>query len=71
MVIAVLKRKIRATFCNCYECNKKLDGQLVNIIEMYSTNIFLCDDCMEGLSKICAIKDNKTHQYISANKRIY
>lgn len=68
----MLRRRMRLIFCNCNHCQKCLDGELVNIVELRTIKpIALCDDCLEGLSKLTSLNDNKTHQYISDTKQIY
>lgn len=68
----MLRRRIRPIYCNCYECNNNMDGKLVNLIELLSMNIYLCDDCLKGLNELTSLpQDNKVHQYNNRTKRTY
>lgn len=69
----MVRSRVRLAFCNCSNCQKGLDGELVNIIELRTiTPILLCDNCLNGLSKLTSLPhDNKVHYYISDTKQIY
>lgn len=67
-------KRTKIIFSNCNNCNKRMDNELVNVIELNMINrIIICDDCLNGLNKIItkSILDKKSHTYVNENNTVY
>ena len=66
--------KTRVVFCNCDNCEKRLDGELANVIELRLISpMVLCDECTDGLNRLIeqSLADGQRHTYISETRQVF